>query len=51
MLYHWVLHLSKKALFVGLIEKFAVVKGKLFSEVDSSAASPKLIKSHLTKHV
>ena len=51
MLYHWVLHLSKKALFVGLIEKFAVVKGKLFSEVDSSAASTKLIKSHLTKHV
>ena len=41
----------QKTLFVDLIGKFAVIKGQLFNEVDSSAVSPKLMKNHLTKHV
>ena len=41
----------KKALFVDMISKFAVVKGWFIHEMDSSIASHKLMKSHLTKHV
>ena len=41
----------KKALFVDMISKFAVVKGWFINEMDSSIASHKLMKSHLTKHV
>ena len=38
----------KKALFVDMISKFAVVKGWFINEMDSSIASHKLMKSHLT---
>ena len=41
----------KKALFVDVIPKFAMVKGQFINETDSLAASRKLMKSHLTKHV
>ena len=37
-----------KALFVDMITKFAIVKGKFINEMDSIR---KLMKSHLTKHV
>ena len=41
----------KKALFVDVIPKFAMVKVQFINETDSLTASPKLMKSHLTKHV
>ena len=41
----------KKALFVDVIPKFAMVKGQFINETDSLTASRKLMKSHLTKHV
>ena len=41
----------KKALFVDMIPKFAIVKGQFINETDSLTASRKLMKSHLTKHV
>ena len=44
------MHFSK-ALFVDMISKFAVVKGRFINEMDSFIASHKLMKSHLTKHV
>ena len=41
----------KKALFVDVITKFAMVKGQFINEPDSLTASRKLMKIHLTKHV
>ena len=41
----------KKALFIDVIPKFATVNGQFTNEKDSLAASRKLMKSHLTKHV
>ena len=41
----------KKALFVDVIPKFAMVKVQFINETDSLTASTKLMKSHLTKHV
>ena len=41
----------KKALFVDVIRKFSIVKGKFINETDSLTASRKLMKSHLIKHV
>ena len=41
----------KKALFVDVIPKFAIVKGQFINETDSLTASRKLMKSHLTKHI
>ena len=36
----------KKALFVDVIPKFAMVKVQFINETDSLTASPKLMKSH-----
>ena len=41
----------KKALFIDVIPKFATVNGQCINEKDSLAASRKLMKSHLAKHV
>ena len=41
----------KKALFVDVVPKFAIVKGQFINETDSLTASSKSMKSHLTKHV
>ena len=41
----------KKALFVDVIPKFTIGKGKFINEMDSLTASRKLMKSHLTQHV
>ena len=38
----------KKALFVDVITKFAIVKGQFVNETYSLTASRKLMKSHLT---
>ena len=43
--------LIKKALFVDVIPKFAIVIGQFINETDSLTASRKLMKSHLTKHI
>ena len=40
----------KKALFVDVIPKLAMVEGQFINETDSLTASRKLLKSHLTKH-
>ena len=40
----------KKALFVDVIPKFAMVKVQFTNETDTLTASRKLMKSHLTKH-
>ena len=40
----------KKALFVDVIPKFAMVEGQFINETDSLTASRRLLKSHLTKH-
>ena len=37
----------KKALFVDVIPKFAIVKGQFINETDSLTAPRKLMKSHL----
>ena len=41
----------KKALFVDVIPKFAMVKGQFINETDSLTALRKLMKSHLIKHI
>ena len=41
----------KKAFFVDVVPKFVIVKEKFINKTESLAASHKLMKSHLTKHV
>ena len=41
----------KKALFVDVIPKFAMIKGQFINETDSLTALRKLMKSHLIKHI
>ena len=40
----------KKALFVDVIPKFAIVKGQFINQADSLTTWGKLMKSNLTKH-